>query len=105
MIKVNSEDKNIVKIAKQSGINIPAPYYYSNRKDGCCSACLVEINGKKQFACATKPTDDIKIIVDIAYLIILKGIKKRIQNLNLQMLNYGRSFIFNLFNFKNPIQN
>lgn len=72
IIEVTSADKNIVEIAKESRINIPAPCYYSIKKNGCCNACVIEINGKQQFACATKPTDNMEIIFDRPDLINIR---------------------------------
>ena len=62
-IEVNLADKNIVEVAKRARIGIPAPCYLANRKKGCCNGCVVEIDGKQEFACATKPQDGMNIIV------------------------------------------
>lgn len=59
-----NEDKNIVDVADREGITIPAPCYRSNRKYGCCKACLIEINGKQAYACTTKPIKGMNIIVN-----------------------------------------
>ncbi|MFC1752850.1 2Fe-2S iron-sulfur cluster-binding protein [Thermoproteota archaeon] len=62
-IKIFPEDKNIVDVAKRAKIGIPAPCYLNNRKYGCCSACIVEVNGKNMYACLTKPEDGMSIVL------------------------------------------
>ncbi len=54
--------KNIVELCEKNNITITAPCYKSGRVGGCCSACGVEIDGKKAFACATKPKDGMNIV-------------------------------------------
>jgi len=61
-IEIFGDDKNIVDVADRAKIGIPAPCYKDGRKKGCCKACLIEINGKKEYACSTKPIDGIDII-------------------------------------------
>jgi NADH dehydrogenase/NADH:ubiquinone oxidoreductase subunit G len=63
-IKIFPEDKNIVDVADREKICIPAPCYRTNRSKGCCKVCVVEINGKNEYACATKPVDGANIIVN-----------------------------------------
>ncbi len=63
-VTINIDDKNIVDIADRAHISIPAPCYRANRSKGCCKSCLVEVNGKKQYACITKPLDGMNIIVN-----------------------------------------
>ena len=75
-IKIFSEDKNIVDVAKRSRIGIPAPCYYANRKDGCCKVCLIEINGEEKYACCTKPENGMNIIFKRDDLEVIR--KKRI---------------------------
>ena len=65
---INSDDKNIVEVADRAGIAIPAPCYRANKAKGCCYSCVVEINGDKRYACATKPLDGMKIIIQRADL-------------------------------------
>ena len=77
-VKVLAEDKNIVDIAKRVQIKIPAPCYTANRKNGCCKACVVEINGDHQYACSTKPQVGMIIITDREDLNLLR--KKRISD-------------------------
>ncbi len=67
------EDKNIVDLADRVGIGIPAPCYRSNQKNGCCKACVIEIDGKQAYACGTKPEENMNIIVNRADL---KAIRK-----------------------------
>ena len=63
-IELTRKEKNIVDAADQAGIGIPAPCYRNGRKQGCCNACVVEVNGKQQYACATKPEEGMDITVN-----------------------------------------
>jgi len=67
-VEIFSDDKNIVDLADREKIGIPAPCYKAGRKKGCCKACLIEINGKHEYACVVKPTDGMNIIFDRADL-------------------------------------
>ncbi|MFW6128714.1 MAG: 2Fe-2S iron-sulfur cluster-binding protein [Candidatus Aminicenantaceae bacterium] len=62
VIEIRPEDKNIIDVTDRAKINIPAPCYRSKRSKGCCHVCLVEINGKHEYACVTKPLDGMNII-------------------------------------------
>lgn len=61
-------DNNILDIAGRAEIRIPAPCYRDQRNKGCCSACVVEIDGEQQFACSTTPRKGMNIVVDRADL-------------------------------------
>lgn len=61
---VTDDSKNIVEIAKEMNISIPAPCFYARRKKGCCNACVIEVDGKQAFACVTKAKNGMKITVD-----------------------------------------
>jgi NADH dehydrogenase/NADH:ubiquinone oxidoreductase subunit G len=63
-IEVKNTSKNIVQIAKENGITIPAPCLNVDRKFGCCTACIIEVDGKQKYACCTKPEDNMKIIFE-----------------------------------------
>jgi len=63
-ININPDDMNIVDVADREKIGLPAPCYRANRSKGCCNACVVEVNGKNEYACATKPIDGMNIIVN-----------------------------------------
>ena len=63
-IDVNPEDKNIVAIASRSKIGIPAPCYLAKRKNGCCNACVIEVDGEQKYACSTSPKDGMNITVN-----------------------------------------
>jgi len=63
-IEINSDDKNIIDVADREKIGIPAPCFRANRSKGCCNACVVEIDGKNEYACATKPLEGMDIIVN-----------------------------------------
>lgn len=67
-VEIFNEDKNIVDAADRAKIGIPAPCYKAGRKKGCCKACVIEINGEKEYACATKPIDGMDIVFDRADL-------------------------------------
>jgi predicted molibdopterin-dependent oxidoreductase YjgC len=74
VIEVTSFDKNIVDVASRAKIRIPAPCYHTQRKNGCCSACVVEIDDEQKFACSTVPENGMNIVVDRADL---KAIRKQ----------------------------
>ncbi len=76
IVSVLSTDKNIVDVAKRNKIHLPAPCYLSNRVNGCCRVCVVEIEGEQKYACTTAPKDDFDIIVDRSDLNALR--KERI---------------------------
>ena len=63
-IEISPEDKNIVDVAGRAKIGIPAPCYRNNKSKGCCYSCVVEINGKQEYACNTKPLDGMNIILN-----------------------------------------
>lgn len=63
-LDVSDPSKNLVDIAKEVNISIPAPCYHAKRKNGCCKACVVEADGEQTYACATKPRDGMKITVN-----------------------------------------
>ncbi len=77
LIRVSRNDKNIVDIADRANIGMPAPCYRANRSKGCCKSCVVEINGKKKYACVTKPLDGMNIIVN-------RGDLKKIEKENIR---------------------
>ena len=74
MIDVTPFDKNIIDVAGRAKIRIPAPCYRTQRKYGCCSACVVEIDGEQKFACSTVPANGMNIVVNRADL---KAIRKQ----------------------------
>ena len=61
-ITVSNSNLNIVQIAKQAGITIPAPCFNTNMEFGCCNVCAIEIDGTIQYACCTKPQNGMQII-------------------------------------------
>lgn len=84
-IIISPDDKNLVEVARKLNINIPAPCLKNKRRDGCCKACLVEINGKKDYACSTKPKANMTVTVRTTELDSIrkesiKEFKKRIKN-------------------------
>jgi predicted molibdopterin-dependent oxidoreductase YjgC len=75
-VDIKSADKNIVDVAKRNKIALPAPCYLSNRVNGCCRVCVVEISGKQKYACTTTPENDLEVIVNRSDLNALR--KERI---------------------------
>ncbi len=61
-LTLNGEAENIVELCEKNHIEITAPCYKNNRVGGCCAACVLEVDGKRAFACATKPKDGMNII-------------------------------------------
>lgn len=70
---VNDSAKNIVDVADDNNISIPAPCYRVKKKHGPCSGCVIKVNGELKYACATKPTEGMKIIINTQEL---KGLRK-----------------------------
>ena len=63
-VNIADSSMNIVEVAKTVGISIPAPCFLAKKKNGCCKACVVEIDEKQSYACGIKPTRGMKIIVN-----------------------------------------
>ena len=63
-VEVSPEDKNIVDVAGRLKIALSHLCYSSNRSEGCCQGCVVEIDGENKYACVTKPLDGMAIIVN-----------------------------------------
>ncbi len=55
------KSRNIVELAANNGIGIPAPCLKGKRKGGCCKGCLIEVNGEKAYACNTQPIANLDI--------------------------------------------
>ena len=72
VFEVTPFDKNIVEVASRAKIGIPAPCYRAQRKDGCCSACVVDVDGELKFACSTAPENGMNIVVKRADLKALR---------------------------------
>ncbi|MBM4165273.1 MAG: (2Fe-2S)-binding protein [Lentisphaerae bacterium] len=62
-VAIAHADKNLIDVADRAGITIPCACYRSGKSAGCCRACLVLINGRRRYACATIPTDGMTVIV------------------------------------------
>lgn len=71
-IEVTDSNLNIVDIAAENGIGIPAPCYKVNRKFGCCNGCAILINGEIRYACTVKPKQGMDIKVNTEELIALR---------------------------------
>ncbi|BBF43739.1 hypothetical protein lbkm_2427 [Lachnospiraceae bacterium KM106-2] len=54
--------KNIVDLAKDHGVYIPAPCYYKKSQQDCCKSCLILVDGEEGCACSTFPTDGMEIV-------------------------------------------
>lgn len=63
-VAVESTDTNLVELAKKAKIGIPAPCYLAKKKNGCCMACVVEVNGRQEYACGTTPQNGMNVIVN-----------------------------------------
>jgi predicted molibdopterin-dependent oxidoreductase YjgC len=64
VIDATTHDNNIIEVAGRAKISIPAPCYRTKRKKGCCSACVIEVDGEQKFACSTTPKDGMSIVVN-----------------------------------------
>jgi len=61
-IIVTDSNKNIVEIGDENGITIVAPCFRNKKQNGCCNACLIEVDGNQKYACSTKPHEGMDII-------------------------------------------
>lgn len=64
VVEFFEEDRNIVEVADRAKVRIMAPCLRAERRKGCCKACVVEADGERKYACATKPVDGMNIIMD-----------------------------------------
>jgi NADH dehydrogenase/NADH:ubiquinone oxidoreductase subunit G len=71
-ITVNPADKNIVDVATREKIAIPEACYRTERRKGCCHACVVEIDGSQKYACITVPSEGMEVVVNRADLKMLR---------------------------------
>jgi len=60
-IIVKDTTKNIVEIADENGITITAPCFRNKKKNGCCNACVIEVDGLQKYACGTKAEEGMEI--------------------------------------------
>ena len=63
VIELLDDDNNIVDVADRAKIGIPALCYRTKKSKGCCHSCVVEIDGKNEYACGTKPQAGMTVIV------------------------------------------
>lgn len=63
-VEISSDDKNIVDVTDRLKIALSHLCFSSNRNEGCCQGCVVEIDGENKYACVTKPIDGMAIIVN-----------------------------------------
>lgn len=73
-LNVSDSNQNIVQIAEAHGITMIAPCFRNKMKHGCCNACIVQVDGKQNFACTTKPRDGIVIVNKKDDLIALRKV-------------------------------
>ncbi len=59
-----SNSTNLVEAMDEKGVHILAPCLRNGRKKGCCKACIVEVDGKRNYACGLKPKDGMNIVYD-----------------------------------------
>lgn len=71
-IMVEDSTKNIVEIAEENAITIIAPCFRNKKKNGCCNACVIEIDGVQKYACGTKVEDGMNIVYDREDLKVLR---------------------------------
>ncbi len=71
-IDIDDSHNNLVDALQQAKIHIIAPCYRKNTCGGCCQACVVLVDGKQSYACATKPYDNINITYNTPELIELR---------------------------------
>ncbi len=64
IIELTPFDNNIIDMVSRANIKIPAPCYRTIRSKGCCSVCVVKIDGEQKFACSTIPQNGMNIVVD-----------------------------------------
>jgi predicted molibdopterin-dependent oxidoreductase YjgC len=64
IVELTPFDNNVIEMTSRANIKIPAPCYRTKRIKGCCSVCVVEIDGEQHFACSTVPQHSMNIIVD-----------------------------------------
>ena len=63
IIQLTHFDNNVIEMISRAKIKIPAPCYRTKKIKGCCSVCVVEIDGEQKFACSTIPQHGMNIIV------------------------------------------
>lgn len=68
IMEIKADDKNIVDVADRAKIGIIAACYRDQASNGCCHGCIVDIDSKLKFACATVPADGMNVIIDRADL-------------------------------------
>ncbi|MDO5519389.1 MAG: hypothetical protein Q4G58_02735 [bacterium] len=66
---VEDSSKNIVELAKEHEIYIPAPCYYKKIENGCCNCCLILVDGTMARACSTLPADGMNITFNTSDLL------------------------------------
>ncbi len=74
IIELTPFDNNVIEMVSRANIKIPASCYRTKRIKGCCSVCVVEIDGEQVFACSTIPQHGMNIVVNRTDL---KSIRKQ----------------------------
>ena len=88
---VENENDNIVQIAQNHGVMIPAPCFRNSRINGCCKSCLILVNGNETYACVTKPVDGMKVTYNTPELIVKRDERLKAYS-KMQKLNQPESF-------------
>ncbi len=84
-VTVTDPNKNLVEIARENGITIPAPCFLAGRPFGCCQVCAIEINNTIQYACCTKPQEGMEVIVNREDLNELRKLRRQKYKENIQL--------------------
>jgi predicted molibdopterin-dependent oxidoreductase YjgC len=71
-IEVSDSNKNIVEIADENGIGIPAPCFRQKKRIGCCKGCAITVNSVLEYACGIKPKEGMIIEVHTKKMIELR---------------------------------
>jgi predicted molibdopterin-dependent oxidoreductase YjgC len=72
IVAILPSDRNIVDVADRLKKEMIAACYRARRKNGCCHGCIIDVEGKLRFACATAPQAGMNVIVDRADLIKIR---------------------------------
>ena len=90
VINITNPEQNLVQIAREYGIAIPAPCFFAGRHYGCCQVCAVEIDNTIQYACGTKPQDGMQIIVNREDLKELRKMRMKLYKRNILQGTFSR---------------
>ena len=94
-IKLLETDKNIVDITQRKKITLPAPCYLANKEKGCCSSCLIKVNGNQKYACTTFPEDGMTIEIATEELKKVRELRLKEYAQRVKSGNYSSCFLEN----------